>query len=190
MVLPEEYDYAEPFKEGLACVSKHGVYGFVDRTGRYVIAPQFAQARGFQEGLAAVRTKDTHKWGFINKAGRFVIEPRYREARGFSDGLAAVMEEFRWGFIDVVGRVAVPLKYLSVGNFSYGLAAVDEEGEKGYVDTVGAYVIRPQFVSAGQFAADGLAYVEQRRTRGIIVLPNVAGYIDRQGRFVWRQDGP
>ena len=38
-------------------------WGFIDKTERYVINPQFVMASSFSDGLAAVRIGD--KWGFI-----------------------------------------------------------------------------------------------------------------------------
>ena len=41
--------------------------GYIDKTGKMVIPPQFSPAKDFSEGLAAVRIGDatTGKWGFI-----------------------------------------------------------------------------------------------------------------------------
>ena len=40
-----------------------GKRGFIDKTGHYVINPQFDGASSFSDGLAAVRIGD--KWGYI-----------------------------------------------------------------------------------------------------------------------------
>ena len=40
-----------------------GKVGFIDKTGHYVINPQFGLAHSFSDGLAAVRIGS--KWGFI-----------------------------------------------------------------------------------------------------------------------------
>ena len=63
-------------------------YGFIDKSGKVVIEPQFDDAEDFSEGLAQVG-KDG-KWGFIDKSGKVVIEPQYDYVGDFSEGLAKV----------------------------------------------------------------------------------------------------
>ena len=41
--------------------------------GKFVINPQFNDAKDFSDGLAAVRKSEKGKYGFIDKTGRFVI---------------------------------------------------------------------------------------------------------------------
>jgi hypothetical protein len=50
-----------------------GKWGYIDKTGKYIINPQFDEAMGFNEGLASVRIGD--KWGYIDKNGKFVWNP-------------------------------------------------------------------------------------------------------------------
>ena len=63
-------------------------YGFIDKSGKMVIEPQFDGASDFSEGLAQVE-KDG-KWGFIDKSGKVVIEPQFDWVSDFSEGLAKV----------------------------------------------------------------------------------------------------
>ena len=71
IVINPQFDWAEPFSEGLARVLIGGIgtgkWGFIDKTGHYVINPQFDSAGSFSDGLAAVRIGDdkTGKWGYI-----------------------------------------------------------------------------------------------------------------------------
>jgi hypothetical protein len=71
-------------------VLRSGKWGFIDRSGRIVIEPQFDEAGRFSEGLAAVRSGS--QWGYIDIAGTFVLPLRFTIAREFSEGLAHV----RW----------------------------------------------------------------------------------------------
>ena len=43
-------------------VREGGLYGYIDRTGKMIIKPQFVDARDFSEGLARV-TIDVFHWG-------------------------------------------------------------------------------------------------------------------------------
>src|SRR5437867_1777327 len=72
----------------LFAVQKDGQTGFIDRTGKLVIAYQFDNAYGFYEGLAQVVLKG-RKY-FIDTSGRVVFEAKYDVIREFSEGLCAV----------------------------------------------------------------------------------------------------
>lgn len=96
--------YATEYHEGMAVLSvrkrlgaSDATYGFIDHTGKIVIAPQFAEALDFHEGLAGVRTTKTtgwygkgDSWGYIDKTGKYVLEPKYNEVHPFRNGVARV----------------------------------------------------------------------------------------------------
>jgi WG containing repeat len=63
------------FNEGLAEGVKGELTGFFDKTGKWVIEPQFQNARAFKNGYAAARRGEL--WGFIDKTGKWVIEPKF-----------------------------------------------------------------------------------------------------------------
>jgi hypothetical protein len=64
-------------------------WGFINRAGEFVIAPQYESALDFYEGLAAVKMDG--KWGFINTAGKMEIPPRYWRCGSFKDGRALIV---------------------------------------------------------------------------------------------------
>jgi hypothetical protein len=68
-----------------------GLAGYMDKTGKTVIKPQFCEAGPFSEGLALVCFEQDRSYGFINKAGDVVIRLPFgvAQARPFHDGLAA-----------------------------------------------------------------------------------------------------
>ncbi|MGB6153093.1 MAG: WG repeat-containing protein [Pricia sp.] len=101
--------------------------GFVDSTGKWVIAPQFDKARAFSNGLAPVAKGKM--WGYINEQGEMVIEPQYRDAEVFSDGMAPVKDK-DWGFIDTSGKLVIPMDY----DITAGLAFLSGRNEKGFSD--------------------------------------------------------
>ena len=90
--------------------SLEGQCGFIDKTGKYAINPQFDSSYDYAEGLAAVQIG--FKWGFINKTGVFVINPQFDDAVPFSEGLAYVRignnpDDWKWGFIDKTGQYII-----------------------------------------------------------------------------------
>ncbi|MFP4501811.1 MAG: WG repeat-containing protein [Candidatus Hydrogenedentota bacterium] len=160
-------------------------WGYVDRDGNFAIAPQFASAADFSQGLACVEKEDKH--GFIDKQGEFIIPPRFVRAWPFSEGIAAVAEtDGEWGFIDDTGAYVIEPAYYHAGTFSEGLAPVyvrtgsDSEGavqaRAGYIDPQGAEVISPRFAAAEPFSNGVAAAADAESQR--------YGYIDKQGQWV------
>ena len=74
---------------------RNGLWGFINRHGEFVVAPQFVGAQAFSEGLAAVAygSEDEKHWGFIDRTGNFVIKPRFRLPRPFENNIAAVLAD-------------------------------------------------------------------------------------------------
>jgi len=169
----------------IECFPVGGKFGYIDRTGKVVIAPRFFIAQDFAEGLAAVRVEESadSKYGYIDRAGQMVIAPRFHQAGPFSEGLAAVETNARivgnqvvdvaWGFIDKTGVLKIPDTYRFAGNFSEGLARVAINLGMGYIDRDGKMVIPAEFTQVSDFS-DGLA----------VACFDECVYIDRSGATV------
>ena len=64
------FEWAGSFGEGLAPAREaERIYGFIDASGQWVIAPQYAGVHCFSEGLAAVQTSENGAWGYIDHRG-------------------------------------------------------------------------------------------------------------------------
>ncbi|MGD0008473.1 MAG: WG repeat-containing protein [Terriglobia bacterium] len=147
--------------------------GYIDKTGKYVIKPQFDEAGSFAEGVALVYSGQ--KWGYIDTTGKYVIKPEFDYGWAFSEGLAQVNLGGKTGFIDRTGRTVIaPQQFERSGDFSEGLAGVKVAGKWGFIDKTGKYVIERQFESVGDFHT-GLAVAEKG---------GKSGYIGRDGHFV------
>jgi hypothetical protein len=72
---------ARRFSEGLAAFldNKKRLWGFVDKSGKIVIEPQFKEVGDFSCGLAAAGSRDAY--GFIDAKGKMVVEPHYNDAK-------------------------------------------------------------------------------------------------------------
>lgn len=149
------------FSEGVAPVQVGEKWGYIDQSGHLVIQPRFVKAQSFSEGLAAV-AEDVNREGYVNKAGKFVIAPKFRDADAFSEGLAPVI--YRGHFV-------------SSAKEHSGLEFVGARWA--YINKSGRLVIKldQRTDYAGPFV-QGMAYVRLKGGR--------YGYIDRQGRYVWR----
>src|SRR4051812_8755457 len=75
----------------LFVVTVNNKQGFIDRTGKIVIKPQFQGAGEFSEGLAPVAINDNgYKEGYIDRTGKFAIKPNWDTAGKFSEAVAWV----------------------------------------------------------------------------------------------------
>ena len=136
---------------------KNSKIGFINKSGKFIIKPQFKSAKDFKEGMAPVKLR--RSWGFVNSKGQIVVKFKYAEVYDFSGGLARVHSKGRYGFIDKSGKEVIPIIYEGAGNFSEGLAAVEKNGLWGFIDKTGKFIIKPQFHYARRFS-EGLAAVD------------------------------
>ena len=215
VVIEPRFNKAQPFSEGLAAVGFEArwqvidgektyvrsihpsyIWGYVDRTGEFVVEPKYSMALGFSDGLAVVR-QSNDKYIFIDRKGKRAIRREYAFASSFSEGLACVMINGRYGFIDKSGKVAIKPQFSSPGDFREGLAAIrvggrivipqDETsgeplgGRYVYIDKIGKTVIRfgDDVDSAANFS-EGLASVGVKGKHDYSYM----GYIDKTGKFV------
>ena len=89
-VVPAGISSVEPFSDGVAEMEirdparqspNGGLHGFIDRTGKFVIAPQYFGASSFYHGLAFVVTKTED--GYIDKTGAFVWKTKAPNLKDF-----------------------------------------------------------------------------------------------------------
>lgn len=73
---PQRFEVARPFSDGLAAVRVKGLYGFIDTSGKFVIAPRFQNAGPFAGEYAEVRLDGAT--GIVNRAGEIVVAPQFK----------------------------------------------------------------------------------------------------------------
>ena len=132
-------------------------YGAIDKTGKYIIPPQFDNIQYFSEGLALVEVQG--KTGYVDRTGKMVIPLFEGYAKSFSEGLAAAIKRgYKYGYIDKTGKYVIPPHFDEVASFHEGIAAVGTERRYGYINQQGSYVIPPRLSITTTFK-DGLAIV-------------------------------
>lgn len=167
-------------------ITQNGKLGFINKTGKIVISPQFdsgvrEEGGSFSEGLTAVQVGD--KWGYIDKTGKFIIAPKFKQTSPpslFHEGLARVDTEDRTsGVIDKSGEFVEALKFIQgLSMFSEGLAIARKGEKSGYVDKAGKFVIEARFAEADLFK-EGLAAVKLEDTS-----ESKYGFVDKTGKMV------
>jgi uncharacterized lipoprotein YddW (UPF0748 family) len=169
--LKAQFDWVEPFSEGMAAVKMGYKWGFIDKTGKLITRLRFDAAEPFIEGLALV--KINNKCGFIDKTGKLIVPLQFDSAKSLSSGMAAVKTGEKWGYIAQTGKT-IPAQFDDAQSFTEDLAAVKMGGKWGYIDATGKIIIKCNFDDATEFS-DGLALVN---------LANKLGYIDKNGNFI------
>lgn len=86
IAIPANFGYAYKFaKNGLAAVRDTETlkFGFIDKTGKYVISPKFDLVYSvfFDDGYTVVKVGD--KLGVIDSKGNYIIEPKYTSIAGY-----------------------------------------------------------------------------------------------------------
>lgn len=107
--IPFEYDFLNPFENGLAYAKNKGKEFFIN-INNLRLAGDYEAVRIFSEGLAAI--KKNNKWGFIDKNGKLVIPLKYDDVDYFRpNGLCAVTIKGKSGFIDKFGKETIKIVY-------------------------------------------------------------------------------
>ncbi len=103
---PGTIDELGDFNENYARARVGDQWGYLDTNFDWHIEPQYAGARDFTNGYAAVLVED-EGWGYIDVSNRFQIAPVFQSADDFDSILAMVQHEDKWGYIDQTGRVLI-----------------------------------------------------------------------------------
>ena len=174
-------NYADNYNVAMIDEESDGKWGFIDKTGKIVVFPQYDAVEGFREGLAVVE-KDG-KRGFIDKTGREVIPLRYEWAQSFENGLSAIEKSGKWGFVDKTGKEVVSPHYDNVYYFGEGLIGVIVDDQTGFVDETGKEIVSPRY-DLGLNSCEGY-YIYQVREGFLCTRKDDKwGFVDKTGKEI------
>lgn len=137
-------------------------YGYIDKTGNFIIEPIFSMAKEFTDNGLALVCDSSGKYGYIDKSGNYIIEPQFDYASNFSEnGLAAVGEMSMW----------------------------NDDIYYGYIDSTGKYMIEPEFSYVTDFddknyALVGMIDYNRPNQYDQTIFDNKYGVIDTYGNIV------
>ncbi len=182
--------YVDPsFSDVYAPIEVNNWWGLMNRQGRLVIYPQFEWTDNAYDGW--VRVVKDGKTGYVRSALRgdrdpeksqLIITPQYEYGDRFQEKFAVVGNGGRYGFINLAGRLRTEMVFDGVLRFKDGLAAVRIDDRCGFINIRGKIVVDLRWVRVRSFH-DGFAMVE---SPGVNQEPGILGYINRAGRFYWR----
>ncbi|MBS0209150.1 MAG: WG repeat-containing protein [Planctomycetes bacterium] len=174
-----------PYHDGRA-------WGYMNREGKTVIAPEFGGPGDFFDDVAV--TEKGGVKGLLNSSGEFLAVPEYDRIYRVSNGRARVAKRQnelkmfvgnfeRFSFVGLDGKQISTEWFDVAGDFSEGLARVNQGarvfrgdvkgGKWGYINTSGKVAIELQFEDVGDFF-EGLARAKK---------DGKWGFIDRTGSF-------
>lgn len=144
------FKVADSGNGGYIIGSKHA-YAYYNKQGKQITKAEFAEARPFHEGLAAV--KQGELFGYINEAGEMVIKPQFTQAWNFREGAAYVEKEDEHYFINEQGE---KLFAAPEGKFIFGyrdgsavfkhdgtFKFIDHEGQELFAIKAATFLKRP-----------------------------------------------
>lgn len=159
-------------------------YGIVNLQGKLVVDPKYKEIGPFQEGLAAVRTKEGY--GFIDTTGQMVIYPKYAQVSGFVEGRAAVKRDGYCGYIDENGKEVIPCEFSKCLDFDGGKAVVYKGIRKaGLVDLNGEFILEPSLNRLLKFK-EGRGLVRDEKYRFYYITERASwynGYYQKASEF-------
>ena len=103
------------FSNGYAKVSLKGKLGIIDKTGKYILPPEF---NGLGEVGSIIAFDRGKKWGFMNLLDKsIVIEPKYDYSTSFMNGYAIVDKDGLQGVINEKSKWIISPDYKSIKFF-------------------------------------------------------------------------
>jgi len=153
--------------------------GYIDKSGRAVVAPEYLTAKNFYEGFARVEIA-RKKWSFIDSTSyELITDTTFNSANDFSEGLATVKIGKKWGAINKNGKIIIEPQFIEIGQFKSGLAYAKAKTKKtlfgkqksryGYIDSTGNFIIKNKYKKCTDFKGE-LAFVKKRKYYAMINL--------------------
>lgn len=170
------------------------LYGLIDKTGKFVVAAQYASVEVLDNGMIRVSKRVssedgyTQQYGLLDAAGKQIFAPAYDgisisemdEVTNLIRVSVLTNGERRYGLINAEGTVVANPEYDIIGEF--GNVYEDEEGKEalyltvirkdglyGVMDATGAIKIQPKFDNILSYFDDhGRAQVVKNGAVGII----------------------
>lgn len=151
-------------------------WGYIDKTGKWVIPAKYDSAYAFHDGVAKVISRG--RVLFLDRSGKeLALSDTGLSDPPFQESMALVKTGVgQCYFVDRSGKKIFPQVFEDAFQFREGTAAVKTGGKWGYINAQGRLVIPAQFEQASQFS-EGTAVVA-------LVKDKKWEYIDKSGKVV------
>ena len=138
------YDAGGSMSEGLAYMGSQEKFGYINKSGDFVIPQRYSHATDFRRGMASVAMDG--RWGVIDKEGNVIVPFEFDKTEIASDRFILVENEGKYGIFRPDGTVLFPAECDSVelyedgSMFRYGVAGAMYKGERVRIDELGHVV--------------------------------------------------
>lgn len=173
------FDEARDFgANGLAVVRIAGKFGYIDRTGGWVVRPELEEAESFWDQPHAVARKDG-KFGVFAADGGELIPFVHESGEALYGHGFLLFDGEAWAIADRKGELLTPFHFDALGNqlsrVSEGLIPAKRDGLWGLASAeTGEWVVPARYDSIGRVSEGRVNFV----------LGDKIGYLDRDGRVV------
>lgn len=167
---------------GLAVVRSNGKFGYIDRSGQWVVDPVLEFADSFLFSPHAVVRKDG-KYGVISQDGKLLVPFKYEGVEALLDAGFMLFNGDSWAVADRDGRELTPFHFDALGNqlsrVSEGMIPAKYNGRWGFASAeTGEMVVPPQYDSVGVMSEGFANFTREGKI----------GYVDRSGRVIVESD--
>ncbi|MCH6201449.1 WG repeat-containing protein [Aquiflexum sp. LQ15W] len=167
-----EVDLILQGSEGLFPAKKSGKYGFIDRSGNWVIENRFDEVRSFKEGIAAYKSEGN--WGFVNKEGLLITTATYEYVSDFYKGKAIVKKSGKYFLVGNDGHQILDKSFERISLLVDNYYVSELDGKYGLISPEGKEIVEPKFQ-------------ELRRedlNRVLVRLGDKYGILDENGDYI------
>lgn len=142
-------------------------YGYIDTTGKWIIAPQYDDVSEFNEGVAVACKNDSCY--YINKDGQKIIKKAFEEAENFYKGTAIVKQDSLYYLLNKAGQI-ISKGYQLINSPSQDVYVCKQHNLYGAINAKGNIIIPFSYQKLGDFK-NGFAYYQSNKY-GLININN------------------
>ncbi len=173
VVIPFKFTSANDFDKGRAIVQVNDtLFGIIDRSGAYIMEPQYKDIGQFSEGLIYA-IKDS-LYGYFDGLGYPRIPAQYEEAFSFSGGMAKVTFKGLEGYIDPFGSFKVKPLYESINLFGDSAIVIEGDETAKLATFQGNEIKTIPIEEIGALVSD----------RALVISEDKIGYLNKSGQTV------
>ena len=174
--LPQAYDFAYEFHEGLAEVTKGGVKGYIHRSGQFFGNEAYVMTSAFKNGYGKVMVKAVDKGAvftpgylIIDKTGKVILDSKADRVNDFSEGVFNVKNHDVCSSLTISGKSAFSLPCTGISMFYNGRAILETADGFALIDKKGQKIKTLPFNKVRLYAKEGKA---------IVITGEKCGYFD------------
>jgi hypothetical protein len=179
IVIPARYYWAGSFTGEIALVQLNKFWGYIDRSGKYIIEPKFTENQTYEFKHSELILKDGPVLYYITSGNRLIKGTMIgADYKSLTNGWAYMAENGKYGVVDKKGKVIIPagLNYEQKHNFNLCYVAIKVGERWAQMDTTNK---RIEFCLSAKEAFE-IGYA--------LVVDGKYAFIDKKGQIVQKPE--